>query len=507
MNRGLNGMKNNGFGNLCIGVLALLALASCKGAESSSLPDSSSSSSSASSEALTSSVSSAQSSVSSTSEESSKGYESLLFDQTKVHAINITISDEDWADLLKNATAKTKYKTDITIDGETISQVSFSTKGNTSLTEVFKSGSHRFSFKVNFGKYTKKQTYHGLDKLNLNNVFADATYMKDWMSYEIMEKAGVAAPLTSYVNLTINGKAQGLYLAIEDPSDSFIARVYGDKSSQLYKPEAANLDFAGGGAPTQGNSIKGSDLKYTDDNFSSYSDIFDNAETSPKDEDKTRLIQSLKKLAAGELENCLSEEANIRYFAASSFVLNFDSYMGPNLHNYYLYETNGLLTMLPWDFNLAFGTFGQVSVSGNRSTVMANFAIDTPLPSDVNAESRPFWAKQIAESSLKDEYHTQTNNLIASYFDSGDFAKQIDDNYSLILPFVKSDATAFYTEAKFAKGYQTLRKFCLFRVESVKKQLNGTIAKETSSQNASTFVDASSIDVNDMGTMAGGGIL
>lgn len=119
-------------------------------------------------------------------------YEDKLFDKSYVHKVNIDISEEDWEDLLANPLNKTKYEVNITIDGETIEDVSFATKGNTSLSSVASDeDSDRYSFKVNFGKYVDGQTYYGLDKLNLNNIYADATYMKDYLSYEIFSKVGV----------------------------------------------------------------------------------------------------------------------------------------------------------------------------------------------------------------------------------------------------------------------------------------------------------------------------
>ena len=144
-------------------------------------------------------------------------YETLLFDTSFVHTLDVTIADGDWADLLANPTEKTKYKVNVTIDGETVEKV------------------------FNFGKYVDGQTYYGLNKLNLSNIYADATYMKDYISYEIFRQAGVEAPLTSYVWLTINGEDQGLYLAIEDISESFLDRV-NEGEGVLYKPEAEALD-------------------------------------------------------------------------------------------------------------------------------------------------------------------------------------------------------------------------------------------------------------------------
>ena len=43
-------------------------------------------------------------------------YESMLFDTSYVHKVDVDIAEEDWADLLENPIEKTKYHVDITID-------------------------------------------------------------------------------------------------------------------------------------------------------------------------------------------------------------------------------------------------------------------------------------------------------------------------------------------------------------------------------------------------------
>ncbi|MCI5793887.1 MAG: CotH kinase family protein, partial [Ruminococcus sp.] len=168
--------------------------------------------------------------------EGSASYADKLFTTDKVHTINIELSDEDWADLKENPKSKTKYEANITIDGETLENVSFATKGNTSLSSVADDeDSDRYSFKVNFGKFTDGQTYYGLDKLYLNNIYADATYMKDYLSYRIFSEAGIESPLVSYVSLTVNGENAGLYIAIEEISESYLART-ANGEGELYKP-------------------------------------------------------------------------------------------------------------------------------------------------------------------------------------------------------------------------------------------------------------------------------
>lgn len=207
-------------------------------------------------------------------EKTSAAYAESLFDTGCVHEINVEISEDDWKDLLE----KTKYKANDTIDGNRVENVSFATKGNTSLSQVASSDSDRYSFKINFGKYEKGQTYQGLDKLNLNNIMSDATYMKDCLSYMIMREAGVSAPLTSYVSLSINGELHGLYIAIENVSDSFLERNGQSADGALYKPESDMMNNAGKGEAPQGDmqppqggdtqksedKVDASDLKLTD---------------------------------------------------------------------------------------------------------------------------------------------------------------------------------------------------------------------------------------------------
>ena len=506
---------------------------------------------------------------------SETGYADKLFDTSSVHTIDITIADSDWSDLKADPTAKTKYKADITIDGETVKDVSFATKGNTSLTAVAADkNSDRYSFKVNFGKYVDGQTYYGLNKLNLNNIYADATYMKDYLSYEIFRQAGVESPLVSYVWLTVNGEDHGLYIAIEDVSESYLERTQ-DGEGELYKPETEQFEnMAKGGGPDAGgdrpeppsgmdssqngggrpeppsgmtppngfdpngsggempsmpngempsmpnvempsmpnggqmpdmqhggfgSDAKGADLKYTDDETDSYSDIFDNDETDADDESKQRVIAALKALSQGEdIEKYIDTDEVIRYFAAHNFVLNYDSYTGNMLHNYYLYEKDGRLSMLPWDYNLAFGAFGGMSGSSSDATSLVNTGIDTPLSGSQESD-RPMWNLIASNEKYLEQYHSVYSELL-DYFESGAFDAEIDRVYEMILPYVEKDPSAFYSSEQFKTAYETLKELCGLRAESIRNQLDGKLSTKTTEQKDADKTDASSITISDMGT-------
>jgi len=48
----------------------------------------------------------------------------------------------------------------------------------------------------------------------------------------------------------------------------------------------------------------------------------------------------------------------LRYFAVNTALVNLDSYQGNMKHNYYLYGEDGVFSIIPWDYNMAFGGFG-----------------------------------------------------------------------------------------------------------------------------------------------------
>ena len=142
---------------------------------------------------------------------------SAFFTTDRVHSVEATLSEEDWQDLCAHPLDKTKYPASVTIDGESVEEISISTKGNSSLTNVAEmENSNRYSFSLQFDKFRKGQTFHGLDRMKLSNLFHDESAMSDYLSYRISQEAGGYAPLCTYAWLRINGKDYGLILAVEE---------------------------------------------------------------------------------------------------------------------------------------------------------------------------------------------------------------------------------------------------------------------------------------------------
>ena len=168
------------------------------------------------------------------------------------------------------------------------------------------------------------------------------------------------------------------------------------------------------------------------------------------------------------------------------------------IHNYYLYEKDGQLSMIPWDYNLAFGGFQNAE----DATALVNYPIDDPV-SGGTIDSRPMLAWIFANEEYTEMYHQYFAEFISDFFDSGYFEEMIDEVHDLIAPYVEKDPTKFCTYEEFETGISTLKEFCLLRAKSISGQLNGSIpsTSEEQNQNSDSLISAENITISDMGSM------
>ncbi|MCL2748435.1 MAG: CotH kinase family protein, partial [Oscillospiraceae bacterium] len=449
-------------------------------------------------------------------------------------------------------------------------------------------GNIRYSLQFKLNKYVKSQTYHGLDTFCVNNMMGDATYMKDYLSFAIMDFIGVATPLVNYAHVTVSGEDYGFGLVLERYDKAFLDRVYSTSGGQLYNvkigmgmrgdfeaqwqdvtnhmpnrrqrgtgapaegpqgpggsgsggpgggpggggsgsgdpggggsggpgggPGVGNPGGPGGGpAPGGGGSgpgglgvggdefPQGGALIYTDDEISSYNAIFDNSVFKSSDREKRNVITAIKHLNAGtDFEKSWDVDQIIRYFAAHTVLVNLDSYTSNMQQNYYLYERNGKVTVLPWDYGLAFGGFLQ---SGDASSVV-NYPIDTPV-SGVSMEERPLLNKLLEVDEYREAYHGYLRQIVEGYFESGQFESTIRGLDAKINEYVKNNVNVYYTYKQYEASLPVLTELGRLRAVSIKAQLDGTIPSTSHGQRAfsSSLIDASGISLSVLGAMSGG---
>jgi len=420
------------------------------------------------------------------------GYESRLFDKSRVHTIDIVI--EDWQRFLEEAPEEEYSACSIVIDGEAFHNVGLRAKGNNSRKLTEKYGHDRYSLKVEFDHF-EYGSYYGLDKFSLDSSFQDNSYMKSWIAYDMMEFMNVPSPLCSYAWVRVNGEDWGLFLAVEEPEEAFARRNFGVDHGQLYKPDYRTLKDENADVA----------LRYVDEDPASYDNIFRNAKFDVDAADQQRLIQALKVLDSGQdLDTAINVDEVLRYFTVQVFVVNMDSYLGKTGHNYFLYEEDGILSILPWDYNLAFATYSLGMPDPiNDAQLYVNYPINTPASGEIMTK-RPLYHHVMKQDAYFAQYHAYFDQLIEGYFESGHFETFAADTVKMIAPFVEKDPTAFCSYEDFLLGAETIEQFCLLRAQSVRGQLEGRIPATIKGQaeDSSSFVDASSIWLPDMGEIA-----
>ena len=473
-------------------------------------------------------------------------YETKLFDTDSILTVNIRMDEADWNAMLANATAEEYYRCDVEIGGKTFYRVAIRPKGNTSLTSIASDPTtDRCSFKLEFDHYVDGQTCFGLDKLILNNNYADATNMKEALIYDMYRYLGADASLYNYAKISVNGEYWGVYLALEAVEDSFLLRNYGAQSGELYKPDSMNMgggkelgdfnaddmdfddiDFGsmtppdtsgeapaeaptgsderpsmqfnfGGGRGSFSMGGGGADLNYTDEELDSYETIWDGEITDTTKADHTRVVTALKNISEGnDLETYMDIDNLLRYMAVHVFSVNEDSLSGSMAHNYYLYETGGTLNLIPWDYNLALGGMG----SGNDATSVVNSAIDNAF-SGTN-----FFDTLMEDETYHSQYYTYLQQLVSEYIDGGAFDAFYERVCGQIDALVEADPTAFYSYDEYLTAADTLYQVVKLRGQSIQGQLDGTIPSTEAEQRSSdALVDASALDLSAMGYMNNGG--
>ncbi|GMK94296.1 TPA: CotH kinase family protein [Clostridioides difficile] len=352
-------------------------------------------------------------------------YIEKYFNRDKVMEVNIEIAESDLKDMNENAIKEEFKVAKVTIDGDIYGNVGIRTKGNSSLTSVVNSDSNRYSYKINFDKYNTSQSMEGLTQLNLNNCYSDPSYMREFLTYSICEEMGLSTPEFAYAKVSINGEYHGLYLAVEGLKESYLENNFGDVTGDLYKSD------------------EGSSLQYKGDDPENYSNLI--VESDKKTADWSKITKLLKSLDTGEdIEKYLDVDSVLKNIAINTALLNLDSYQGSFAHNYYLYEQDGVFSMLPWDFNMSFGGFSGFG-GGSQS-----IAIDEPTTG--NLEDRPLISSLLKNETYKTKYHKYLEEIVTKYLDSDYLENMTTKLYNLIASYVKEDPTAFYTYEEFEKN-------------------------------------------------------
>ena len=456
-------------------------------------------------------------------------YEETLFDNSQIHIIDIQVSEADWTHLKAEPMAKECIDGTVVIDGETMYHVGVRTKGNSTLFFNSAKGWDRLSLVLEFDAFQESQRFRGLDCLALYNNLFDATTMKTWLSYELMRSMDVSTPLCSFAALHVNGEYIGMYAASELFSESFAVRNFGYDYGNIYKPEHMDIgaimtgelrntkiNFAAFAAKSEDGSsgftidsilTSSNDavrLAYLGESLYDYEDIWRNTSFPIGVNDKDRLVEALRRISENDSpEEVVDMDQLARYFAVNTFVLNTDCYNTGMAHNYGLYEKDGVLTMLPWDYDVGLGNIAS-EFGVSSATDFINQPIDEPVMG-TTLEERPMLNLLMSSEEGKELYYKYLDQLTAMWIESGLLEARVLEMETLVRPWVEKEKAELqiYNLEEHDQAVDSMLKFAAYRGESIRGQLDGRIPKTAEGQSAApeTLVDCSDYSPPDSGIM------
>ncbi len=245
----------------------------------------------------------------------------------------------------------------ITFDGQTWDNVGVRYKGNSSLQTGWRSGSNKLPFKFDFDEFEDEypeinnQRFFGFKQLSLANGFADDTYMRDALTYDLLAEAGLVAAETAFYEVILDYGAGpvnlGIYIAIEVIDDTVVERVFGSDEGNIYEGDGAGAALAAGTF----DQIAASFQKENNKDAADWSDL-EALYTVLHADERTADPAAWR----ADLETFFDVDNFLKWLALSAALQHWDAY-GSMSHNFYLYNNpeTGQLTWISWDHNQVLG--------------------------------------------------------------------------------------------------------------------------------------------------------
>lgn len=271
-----------------------------------------------------------------------------LYEDNKLPSIYISLPVDSLTWLYSHVDNDNNIRANFIFDDgvrrDTMRDVGFRLRGNTSRASAKK------SFKVKFNFYTSGIKYQGVKELNLNGSHNDPTMVREKLFYDAWNLTGLPPRRSSFAKVYINNAYYGLYINIEELDDDWLQRVFGTDDGNLYK------------------CIYPADLKYISNNQSSYKNVFHSAgvraydlKTNDLTDDYTdlaRLCQVINTPTDFEcqIQKVLNVQGFLKAYAAEIAAGNWDDY-AYNKNNFFLYHNpkTDLFEFISYDTDNTFG--------------------------------------------------------------------------------------------------------------------------------------------------------
>ena len=333
-----------------------------------------------------------------------------LFHHDNFHRIEIRLPRSEWNGMMKDMTMHRKKfgnlrtgnyrKATFVYDGPAyggeqvvLENAGFRTKGNSSRAYPQKNEKYqRVHWKIKFGEFINDREFASLRSLILRHNKGDDSQMREFYSYDLLNRAGVrtakTAPARLYFRITEDDGSEsliyyGVYTILEPVDKTFLTKFFGkkDNDGNLYKCRKREEFYRG--AASLGK-IYDHRMVGEKDWRNNYTPSYD-LQTNTDAMDHSVLydfINRLNSLKGDQLHEFLEEHVHvdmfIRFLAMQKLLGTTDDYL-TNSNNFMIYfDDDDELTFIPLDYDNCLGR-GWVPFDTARSGIYAMTFRDEPV--------------------------------------------------------------------------------------------------------------------------------
>ncbi len=364
-----------------------------------------------------------------------------LYDQYVVQEIKIYFHEPDWdyiLDSLKLYDLGYLQADSVIVNGTKLDSVGIKYKGNSSYdpTQV------KNPFTIKFDKFVSGQNYQGYTSLKMANCYDDPSMIREVLAYSIL-KNYMHCPQSNYAKIYINDVLIGLYSNDEDINKSFVLKHFYSSANPFFKA-----------SPALASPAMKANLKYIDDNSSSYTDLYEKESSGSSGwVDFIALCDTITN-SPSSLAGVMDIDRVIWMLAFDNILVNLDSYIGVFSQNYFIYkDNNGIWNPIIWDLNMAFGGFNFLGSPSNGMGTLALSDMQTlsPLAHSTHTDW-PLINIIMQNDQYKRKYMAHYRTILNEMFANEFYKTLAADFQATIQSSVIADTNKFFSDAAFQNG-------------------------------------------------------
>jgi hypothetical protein len=360
-----------------------------------------------------------------------------LYDVSKVPKIEIQFEHTNWDSILHDYWYEAKDErllSTVTINGEQFDSVGVRYKGFSSYDKDYQ----KKPLNIQLDYLISNQSYQGIETLKLSNGWRDPSLIREVLAYEIARDY-MPASRANFVKIYINNEYFGIYSSAESVDKNFLENHFYENNGVFFKGAAAR---------TRGGGFKGrADFRYVGTSENQYINSYD----IKSDSGWSDLIEFCDILNnhVEDIETVLNVDRALWFLAFHNLLVSLDSPVAAP-RNFYIYkDINGIFQIIPWDLNMAFGTYSLIDGSWDHTAE----EIQQLDPLYHNDSDDYHLVRQLLQNERYAKmYLAHMKTILNEKFLSGWFAEHAVFLQSLIDPDVKLDTKKYFTYQDFVNN-------------------------------------------------------